>query len=403
MDVTIDDGSISRRHARIYLGSELQIEDLGSSNGTFVQGQRIEPGRKVNLRTGDFFELGVVVCAVRGRAVAMMEESEDLIIADDKMRELHELVNKVARGGVNVLLLGETGVGKEIFAERLHAASPRAAKPLLRLNCAAFSDTLLESELFGHEKGAFTGAAQRKVGLLESADGGMVFLDEVGELEIGMQAKLLRVLEAGTLRRVGGVDSISIDVVYVAATNRDLQAMIKQDTFRSDLYFRLNGFSIDIPPLRERTGEVMPLAKRFAAAAARRMGEVGTPSFTASAETALASYNWPGNIRELRNIVDRAVLLASGAQIDTEHLMIEADGDASPAQDEVQQAIARAASESKPPDDLTEAELAERQRIIEALAECFGNQTRAAEKLGISRRWLSTKMARFNIPRARKR
>lgn len=404
--VTIDDASISRVHARIHLGPELQIEDLGSSNGTFVQGQRIEPGRKVNLRTGDFFELGVVVCAVRGRVVEAAEQSDELIIADNKMKELHELVNKVARGGVNVLLLGETGVGKEIFAERLHAASPRADKPFLCLNCAAFSDTLLESELFGHERGAFTGADKRKIGLLESADGGMVFLDEVGELDIGIQAKLLRVLEAGTVRRVGSVNSVSIDVVYIAATNRDLQQQIKQDAFRSDLFFRLNGFSINIPPLRERTAEVMLLANRFASSAARRMGEVATPTFTGDAIRALERYGWPGNIRELKNIIDRAVLLAGGQPIDTEHLPLESSDssdDAKPAQDGVQAAIVAAAENSAPPDDLTGDELEERQRIVNALAECFGNQTKTAEKLGISRRWLSTKMARFNIPRARKR
>lgn len=399
--VTIDDASISRRHARMYLGEELQIEDLGSFNGTFVQGQRIEPGRRVNLRTGDFFELGEVVCAVRGRAAEQANDSGEIIITDRRMKELHELLGKVARGGVNVLLLGETGVGKEIFAERLHAASPRAKRPFLTLNCAAFSAALLESELFGHEKGAFTGADQRKVGLLESANGGMVFLDEIGELEIGMQAKLLRVLEAGTFRRVGGVESITIDVVYVAATNRDLQERIKKELFRSDLYFRLNGFSIDIPPLRERRGEIMPLVTRFAAAAADRMGEVGAPSFSPATAELLENYSWPGNIRELRNLVERAVLVAGGQSIEPAHLPVELQ-QAQP-RDSVQQAVAQSAQDSTIPDDLSDDEIEERKRMIQALADCFGNQTKAAGQLGISRRWLSTKMARFNIPRARKR
>jgi transcriptional regulator with GAF, ATPase, and Fis domain len=401
VEVTIDDASISRVHARMHLGAELQIEDLNSSNGTFVQGQRIEPGRKVNLRSGDFFEIGEVVCAIRGRAAEVVDDSEELVISDGKMRELHQLVDKVARGGVNVLLLGETGVGKEIFAQRLHAASPRADKPFLTLNCAAFSANLLESELFGHERGAFTGADRRKVGLLESANGGMVFLDEVGELEIGMQAKLLRVLEAGTIRRVGGVDSISIDVVYVAATNRDLQKRIEEEQFRSDLFFRLNGFSINIPPLRDRRDEVMPLARRFASGAARRMGEVAAPEFSAAAVSLLEGYQWPGNIRELRNLVDRAVLVAGGCAIDTEHLPIDASD--APSRDFVQEAVAQNAEQSEAPDDLSPEELEERKRMIAALAECYGNQTKAAAQLGISRRWLSTKMSRFNIPRARKR
>jgi two-component system response regulator AtoC len=522
--VRIDDPSISRSHARLHIGRTLQLEDRGSSNGTFVHGQRLDPGLRADISPGEFFEVGTVVCVVRGPAahdrlrqlrsheyfearlqdeVARARRSQgelvvarvhlerdaddvvaellaavrpgdvvaryapheyevllvdagaapwerfardlqrrlrahghaaplgparfpvdggsaeelftvacervrpappapsaELIVADPAMRRLHDLVARVAGGGINVLLLGETGVGKEVFAARLHALSPRAAAPLVKLNCAAFSDTLLESELFGHEKGAFTGADRRKIGLLEAAEGGMVFLDEVGELAPAAQAKLLRVLEERALRRVGGVDTIPIDVLFIGATNRDLETEVAERRFRADLYFRLNGFSITIPPLRQRLDEIAPLAERFLAAAARRMGLAAAPKLSESAREALVRHRWPGNIRELRNAIDRAVLLADGGPITAEHLPSPA-ATARPAGGETREEPSEAAAGAG--DVLGPAERAERDRIIEALAATGGSQTRAAERLGISRRWLSTKMARYLLPRPRKR
>jgi DNA-binding NtrC family response regulator len=516
--IRVDDPSISREHAVLHIGARLEIEDAGSANGTYVHGNQLEPGRRVELHPGDFFEVGDVVCALRGGAargrvrqlrphgyfearlqdeverarrsgaeigvIRVSVQSDDdtvidellskvspgdvvaqyapceyelllvdanpervasaaravaatltaltgvacfptdassaddlfaaacdairpddevapahteLVVLDQAMRDLHALLPRVGRGAVNVMLTGETGVGKEIIAEQVHAASPRADKPLLRLNCAAFTDTLLEGELFGYEKGAFTGAAKRKVGLLESASGGTVFLDEVGELEIGIQAKLLRVIETGILRRLGGTDEIKIDVVYVAATNRDLHHEIKAKRFRSDLYFRLNGFAIAIPPLRERISEIVPLAERFARAAAERMGEARPPTLSERARAALIAYQWPGNIRELRNTVERAVLLSAGGSIGPEHLALDAMN-ASPADAPAQ---APAPQAGQVPAGLTPDQVDERQRIVTALGETRGNQTRAAKQLGISRRWLSTKMARYGIPRAR--
>ncbi len=325
---------------------------------------------------------------------------QDLVVETPAMRRLFELAERVARAGVNVLLLGETGVGKEVFAGRIHRASPRVDEPFVTLNCAAFTATLLESELFGHERGAFTGADRRKVGLLEAATGGMVFLDELGELEPGAQAKLLRVIEARRLRRVGGVDELPIDVVFVGATNRDLEAEVAAGRFRADLYYRLNGFTITIPPLRERVEEIVPLAQRFATAAAERMG-IATPVLTADAIELLRGYSWPGNIRELRNMIERAALLSESGVLGVEHL--PADSLRVATSSGLEHAMVRVSEAGEVPADLTDEERADRSQIIEALAAAAGNQTRAAEALGISRRWLSTKMARYKIPRPRKR
>jgi DNA-binding NtrC family response regulator len=261
---------------------------------------------------------------------------------------------------------------------------------------------LLESELFGHERGAFTGADRRKTGLVETADGGMLFLDEIGELEAGAQAKLLRVIEDRKVRRVGGVDETSVDVVFVGATNRDLAAEVTAGRFRADLYYRLDGFSLTIPPLRERREEILPLARTFVAAAARRMGLATPPAIAEEAVPILEAHRWSGNIRELRNMMERAVLLSAGGTIHPENLPLEnlksrPDGDA------FELSLARASAAAEPPPGLTADEATERERIIGILASVYGNQTRAAELLGISRRWLTTKMARYRIPRPRKR
>jgi len=229
--------------------------------------------------------------------------------------QLRHMVERVAASDISVLVLGETGVGKERMAEELHRRSPRSAKPLLRLNCAALSDSLLESELFGHERGAFTGAHERKIGLLEAAEGGTVFLDEVGDMPSLTQVKLLRVLEERQVRRVGSTASLGIDVRFVSATNRNLEQAIARGTFREDLYFRLNGIALVIPPLRDRPGEIEGLARHFIAEACRRAGRE-PPRISREALQILLAYPWPGNIRELRSVIERAVVLC-----DTDHLM----------------------------------------------------------------------------------
>ncbi len=332
-------------------------------------------------------EDGLTADALIGRATAGLrvehEAGEGPVIEDAAMRELYRVIERVARGTISLLLLGETGVGKEVVAEAIHRRSPRADKPFVRLNCAALSEALVESELFGHEKGAFTGAEAAKPGLIEEAQGGTVFLDEVGELPLATQAKLLRVLEQRELQRVGGLKPRPIDVRFVAATNRDLEAEVAAGRFRQDLLYRLNGASLRVPPLRERTTEIAPLARLFAARAAASVGLTVQPELTAEALTRLEAYSWPGNIRELRNAIERAVLLG-GEVIAPEHLPLDklsAVWTAAPA---------RSTSSM-------------RDRIMEALEATAHNQTRAAERLGVSRQTLSTWLDRYDIPRPRRR
>jgi DNA-binding NtrC family response regulator len=336
------------------------------------------------------------------------------------MAQLAPIVARVAAGTINVLILGETGVGKEVMARTLHERSPRASGPLVCFNCAALSESLLESELFGYEKGAFTGATQAKPGLLEAAEGGTVFLDEVGEMPIALQAKLLRVLEQREVLRVGSLKPRPIDVRFVGATNRDLEAEIRAGRFREDLYFRLNGFTLAIPPLRERVEEIGPLARAFVAqacATARR------PSALAIAPQVMAlfrRYRWPGNIRELRNVVERAVLLCGeGTTITLEHVPVEKMGSVLPARDAVPASSAspRLTFTSEAPETTVkvtndrlqemlrreaEKQEEERRRIIETLEACHGNQTLAAKILGVSRRTLISRMEQFALPRPRK-
>jgi two-component system response regulator AtoC len=340
---------------------------------------------------------------------------------DDSMQSVMLLVAKVGMSPLNALITGETGVGKEVIAERIHASSPRRNAPLVRLNCAALSETLLESELFGHERGAFTGAVQTKRGLLETAAGGTVLLDEVGELPLGMQAKLLRVVEERRVLRVGGLESRPIDVRFLAATNRDLEKESEKGTFRQDLYFRLCGVTVHIPPLRERVSEIEPLARVFANEGAP---EGGAPAFSEEALELMRRYAWPGNIRELRNVVLRAVMLSDGGRILSEHLPVEkmcarmapasplfsstgAHTVAPPPETGLSQTMGVAAAIPHIPVDRPSTLRAgvedyERVRVMEALEQAKGNQTQAAKLLGISRGTLVARLAQFDLPRPRK-
>jgi two-component system, NtrC family, response regulator AtoC len=313
-----------------------------------------------------------------------------------------------------------------VLAEQVHRRSPRAAKPFLRLNCAALSESLLESELFGHERGAFTGAHQLKSGLLETAQGGTVFLDEIGELPMTVQVKLLRVLEERQVWRVGGVKPRPIDVRFVAATNRDLETAVTEHKFRQDLYFRLAGVTLHIPPLRERTEEIEPLAREFARQLSRQKRP---PALSPEVIALMLGYSWPGNIRELRNAIERAVLLAGDGAVMPEHFAVEkmTATISTPISDApLPRATATRANapDSKPPsvqhDTLPptsdqggaaaaalslgerlrrQVQEVERQHIIDALTRCGGNQTRAARELGISRRTLISRLEAYNIPR----
>jgi DNA-binding NtrC family response regulator len=311
----------------------------------------------------------------------------DFVVRAAAMQRLYQLARQVAVGTISVLILGETGAGKEVLAQAIHTASTRAGRPFLRLNCAAFNETLIESELFGHERGAFTGAAQAKPGLLETAEGGTVFLDELGELSPATQAKLLRVIETREVTRVGGLKPRTIDVRFVAATNKNLDEEVEQKRFRQDLYFRLNGVILTLPPLRERVEEIEELSHRFAREASEQLGRP-CPRFSEEAMSALRSYAWPGNIRELRNTIERAVLLCEGATIDLRDLPTE------------RMAPETRRSSSQPPAQGSTP--GERDRIVQALRDCAGNQSRAAKLLGISRRTLVNRLDEFAIERPRR-
>ncbi len=238
------------------------------------------------------------------------------------MQEVLALAQRAAEHSVSVLITGETGTGKEVLARFIHQAGPRAAKPFVTVNCAALPETLLESELFGHEAGAFTDARERKPGLMEQADKGVLFLDEISSMPLAMQAKLLRALEEGAIRRVGGTKMIPIDVQIIAASNRDLKKMIAEGAFREDLYFRLKVVDLNLPPLRERKEDIPALAGHFLREASTRMGKP-LLSITPRALQALMAYHWPGNIRELRHVIERAVLLCDEEMIDLPHLPAE--------------------------------------------------------------------------------
>ena len=532
-DVRITDELASRLHARFHIdaGGTVAVEDLQSSNGTFVRGERIETGRRLPIQLGEAVTIGfthlmiqrrrpapprrrfqghgafeerledacaraarsgaglaviriqieneepagaaadVVAGALRagdllaqyapgdyeallidtdperarmiavdaarrvravglraqtavaaypadgrsaealiGRATALLRGPEttggrDPVLKSEIMQKLYRLAERAAGGRtasglINVLILGETGAGKEVLADWIHRRSPRAGGPLICINCAAISESLRESELFGYEKGAFTGATQTKPGLLEAAEGGTVFLDEIGDMPAGLQTKLLRALENHEVTRVGGLAARKIDARFVAATNQDLETAVASKTFRQDLYFRLNGISLTIPPLRERPDEIEPLARRFitaAASAAKRR----PPRLSAEALEILAGYAWPGNIRELRNVVERAMVLCEDGEITPEHLPLDKlrlSHEAPRVTPTNRTAVSAPAAAPADP-SLTPSEVAERQQILDLLAEYGGNQTRVAKKLGVARGTLIERLKRYGIKR----
>jgi transcriptional regulator with PAS, ATPase and Fis domain len=403
----IDHPSVSRRHAVLHLGPPIVIEDLGGANGTFVgdrahadltaktQKLRRLERETAELAIGETVLLGVVSVVVRHGQDAM---ADGVIIEDANMRVLHAQAERAAAAIISVLLLGETGVGKEVLARSIHARSPRAEAPFIGINCAAFSESLLEGELFGYEKGAFTGATQARPGLIEAADRGTVFLDEIGELPPATQAKFLRVLEERAVLRIGARASRPVDVRFVAATNRDLESEVRGGRFREDLYYRLNGISLTIPPLRDRPGEIEPLARSFVRAACRQL-ERSPLALAEETMRLLRAHMWPGNVRELKNVIERAVVLCPESTIGPEYLPAAVTAARASA---AQKPHAPASVEVEP--ERFQAQLAslERARIVEALGRCGGNQTQAAKLLGVSRRTLVARLAELDLPRPRK-
>jgi DNA-binding NtrC family response regulator/pSer/pThr/pTyr-binding forkhead associated (FHA) protein len=307
------------------------------------------------------------------------------IVIEPAMRKLYAMVERIADASMTVLVLGETGVGKELVTEAIHRHSRRRDRALIKLNCAALTETLLESELFGHERGAFTGADRKKIGFFEAADGGTLFLDEIGEMPPSLQAKLLRVLEKRVVTRVGGTAEIPVDVRVVCATHRDLDAEVRAGRFRQDLLYRIAGFTLVVPALRDRQSEIIPLAEHFARCAATDLGRA-PPMIAEDARAALLSYAWPGNVRELENAIERALVLCD------DQLRLADLPDA------VRDAAAPALPSSAPASDVR-GQIAdvERAAIAAALAAEGDNQTRAARRLGLSRRALIYKMEKYGL------
>jgi transcriptional regulator with PAS, ATPase and Fis domain len=423
-DLCIADPSITRRHARLHLGERIELEDLGSVNGTRVRNERIESGRRVPVLRGEAFRLGTALLVIHGIdqpspvSEAISEDSATRreepsiaehrpvdrtrarIVHDPAMLELYALVDRIAVGTINVLIVGETGVGKELVAERVHEQSRRRDQPFLRLNCAAVAESLLEAELFGYERGAFTGATQAKPGLLEAVDGGTLFLDEVSEMPLTVQAKMLRALESQQVMRVGALAPRSVDVRFVAATNRDLAEEARLGRFREDLYFRLNGAMVFVPPLRERSSEIEPLATEFIRATCTDLGRPA-PRLTSESLVVLQGYSWPGNVRELKNFIARSVLIASGGEVLPEHFPIQRMASTLPLRRIGPESAPPPAFPTAPPLDPAVAD-PERERILGVLAECGGNQSRAAKALGISRTTLVARLNDYGVPRPRK-
>lgn len=364
--IVLADAEASRLQATLHWdGTCVWLTERGSRNGTFVRGERVR-GRAA-LRAGDVITIGET------RMVVIVERSEpteeaELIVESPVMKALVERVDAVAKSDASVLFLGETGVGKEVLARRLHASSTRADGPFVAINCAAIPDTLAESVLFGHERGAFTGAHERKIGVFEASSGGTLFLDEVGELTPRTQARMLRVLETKNLTRVGGTEPVRADVRIVSATHRELAH--DTESFRADLYYRLAVVSLEVPPLRDRPEDIEALARHFIRTLA--------PGRTLDPEalTALLGQPWPGNVRELRNVLEAALTFGGdGARVGVADLPL---------------AHAPRALD-------THLEEVERVRIARALDASEGNQSAAARRLGISRRALIYRMEKLGL------
>jgi DNA-binding NtrC family response regulator len=304
---------------------------------------------------------------------------ENIIGESPAMREIFEVVQQVAPTRATVLIGGESGTGKELIAKALHQLSPRAKQPFVTVHCAALAPTLLESELFGHEKGAFTGAHERRIGRFEQAQGGTLFLDEIGEIDATIQVKLLRFLGERTFERVGSNKTLSADVRLVAATNKNLEELVKAGKFREDLFFRLRVVEIELPPLRERTGDIPLLAQNFLREFASENGKP-VNEFTADALECLMNYSWPGNVRELRTAIEHAVVLCRGERITVRDLPPSVRGGGPAGDTKLLQGKALTVKD------------AEKQLIVRALKETDGNRTLAAKKIGMSRRTFHRKL-----------
>lgn len=312
------------------------------------------------------------------------DEISNLVARDPQTLNLLSLAKKVAESAATVMLTGESGCGKEVFARYIHQHSPRATAPFVAINCAAIPENLLEAILFGHEKGAFTGAVQSQAGKFEQANGGTLLLDEISEMPLGLQAKLLRVLQEREVERVGGNKLIKLDFRLIATSNRDMAARVREGAFREDLYYRLNVFPLEIPPLRTRPKDIVPLARHILA----RTAQDAQLRYTLkqSAIDSLENYAWPGNVRELENVMQRAMIMASES-IEAAHLNLPA----SPIQEQ------SPAIDTRPVTDLRDIKSLEREHILQTLAAVNGSRKLAVQKLGISERTLRYKLQQYRL------
>jgi transcriptional regulator with GAF, ATPase, and Fis domain len=345
-----------------------------------------------------------------------VEQKPPAVVADfvsAGMRELYRLVEVVAPSSLRVLIQGETGTGKEVLADAIHSGSDRRRRPVVRVNCAALPETIIESELFGHEAGAFTDARQTKKGLFAAADGSTLFLDEIGELPLHVQAKLLRVLETGEVLRIGSLRPQPVDVRVVTATNRDLGEEVEQGRFREDLYYRLNGVTLRIPPLRERREDIPLLVRLFLRTMAGEMGRP-VPRLSDDAMVTLCEHFWPGNVRELKSVIERVVILFGGEKVVDRTALLGCFSNSRPMPTRLTtpkppppippppiDPVVPASSRGRRPLKARDTEQ-ERQRILAALLQAGGNQSVAAQNLGVSRRTLLYWLDTFEIPRPRK-
>jgi DNA-binding NtrC family response regulator len=375
--VLIDDPHVSRMHAQLIVSpAGVDIEDLGSSNGTWLNGVSVKSAR-----------ISATTVVSIGRTAVRIEIGEkreptgrfgDAVAGSDRMKQVFEFLEKLAATDLSVTLIGETGTGKDVLARALHAKSGRSHNAFVVFDCGAVAANLIESELFGHVKGAFTGAIADRKGAFEQASGGTIFLDEIGELPLELQPRLLRALEQRTVRRVGSTKDISVDVRVVAATNRDLESEVRAGKFRQDLYFRLNAAVVQVPPLRERLEDLPALVTAILKEQSRAM------ELADSAIDVLSSHDWPGNVRELKNAVASAAAFADGPALEARHFTMLNHKRRDPTLDRL-------------PLGGRTLDALERAAIKQTLARLGGNKTQAAQALGIASSTLYEKIKKYGI------
>ncbi len=335
---------------------------------------------------------------------AVAEESNAMIANDPSMKAVLQVADRVAPSEATILITGESGTGKEVMSRYIHQKSRRAGGPFISLNCAAIPESLLESELFGHEKGAFTGAVAKRLGKFEEANGGTLLLDEISEMHPSLQAKLLRAIQERVIDRIGGNTPVKVDIRLIATSNRDMEQHVREGKFREDLYFRLNVVNLQLPGLRERPADILPMARMFAAKYSEQNG-IPNKKFSAAAEEKLKTHHWQGNVRELENTIHRAVLVSQDEEIEATAIMLSGQKAASAAQTAVaaaktvEKSVATAGGMAQPANSQplvgrTVAEV-ERELILNTLDHCLGNRTHAANILGISIRTLRNKLKEY--------